>query len=565
MTQVMLRAIAIAIAVAAFIDPVFTLDRAQRSPLVFVDMSATGIETIVQRFSDDSTAIEIRRPADHRVPCAPRERCVIVADGSVAGAVPEDAEQLALVKVTPNGTPNLAIQSAVVTSAQHSGAAGTARVFVSGRGVAGQKSEVRVIDGAAVVGSAPIEWTADADQWVDVAWWPIAVGPRRLRLEVAPLRGEASHFDNAIDVGVQVESTRVPVLVFDTRPSWSSTFVRRALEDDTRFAVEHRVRVAPSITASTSNGRLDAAALDATAVLIVGSPDGLTAADVALIDRFIRARGGTAMLLPERAPSGPSASLFQGQWTEQLVADPEGSGPLRATELLRPRGRAPGALALTPLVIATPLGNGRIVVSGAMDAWRYRDRGGDRDAAAFDRFWTAVAAEGGALGAPLRIEFDESIGRPGSRSPFTVRYRSMNPATSSEASAIARCSDRATTIRLWPAGSVGVFRGALPVEAAPACTVEVAVNDARAVSGIAIATHPSRPAGETLATLERATRASGGLVTDEDNLEVIRALNTTTAVYGRARVHPMRSPWWIVPFAGVLSLEWWLRRRKGLH
>ena len=30
-------------------------------------------------------------------------------------------------------------------------------------------------------------------------------------------------------------------------------------------------------------------------------------------------------------------------------------------------------------------------------------------------------------------------------------------------------------------------------------------------------------------------------------------------------VHPMRAPWWIIPFAGCLTIEWWLRRREGLR
>ena len=29
--------------------------------------------------------------------------------------------------------------------------------------------------------------------------------------------------------------------------------------------------------------------------------------------------------------------------------------------------------------------------------------------------------------------------------------------------------------------------------------------------------------------------------------------------------HPMRSVWWIVPFAACLSVEWWQRRRRGLR
>jgi len=29
--------------------------------------------------------------------------------------------------------------------------------------------------------------------------------------------------------------------------------------------------------------------------------------------------------------------------------------------------------------------------------------------------------------------------------------------------------------------------------------------------------------------------------------------------------HPWRSPWWMIPFATCLTLEWWLRRRDGLR
>jgi hypothetical protein len=60
--------------------------------------------------------------------------------------------------------------------------------------------------------------------------------------------------------------------VFDARPSWNSTFVRRALEDDARFAVGYRSRIAPAVSAGTPNGRLDAAVLDTVAAVIVGGP-----------------------------------------------------------------------------------------------------------------------------------------------------------------------------------------------------------------------------------------------------------------------------------------------------
>jgi hypothetical protein len=383
-----------------------------------------------------------------------------------------------------------------------------------------------------------------------------------LRVEAVASEGEAATFDNAIDIGVDVASDRLPVLVFDARPSWNSTFVRRALEDDPRFAVEHHARVAPSITAGTPAARLDAGILDRTAAVIVGAPDALTADDVALIDRFVRVRGGTVILLPERAPSGAAAALFHGQWSEQLVAEPEVVGPLRATELLRPRAIGIAAVALAPVVTATPAGNGRIIVSGAMDAWRHRDA----DAAAFDRFWTTVVAEGALLGKRLLLELDEPIGRPGSRTSFIARYRSMQPPPLSDASAVARCGDRAHSVRLWPAGSSTAFRGELPVDATTSCTVEVVVNDTVAVSGVAVAQTPSVPVAETLATLERTVHATGGVVTDEDNVTLQPVSpKPQRGEGGPATTHPMRAVWWLLPFAGCLSVEWWLRRRNGLR
>ena len=33
----------------------------------------------------------------------------------------------------------------------------------------------------------------------------------------------------------------------------------------------------------------------------------------------------------------------------------------------------------------------------------------------------------------------------------------------------------------------------------------------------------------------------------------------------RVEGRPMRSAWWILPFAACLSAEWWLRRRRGLR
>ncbi len=556
-----LRGIAIAIAVVALVDPVLTVDRAPAIPLTLIKMTASDVAPIEYelRRVNSGTEVRLREAVHHRLPCGPGERCVVIADGSVNAEFPPDLDQpFSLIKVNDSAGPNVRLRS-VVLAAQHASAAGVARVTVDGRDAIGRRTEIKISDNAALVGSGVVEWKSDGPQTVDVPWWPLGPGPRTLRIEVLPAGDESVLFDNVLSAGVDVGSERLPVLVFDARSSWGSTFVRRALEDDSRFVVEHRARLAPAIASGTPNGRLDARALDAASVLIVGGPDALTASEVDLVERFVRVRGGTAVLLPERAPSGSAARLFAGEWSERLTSEPQGVGPLKATELLLAAG-ASGASSASGAVVITPTGTGRIVVSTAMDAWRYRDD----DSGAFDQFWRSVVAEGAAAGAALRLEFEHAIASPGARQPFTLRYRSMRPASTLEASAVARCAS-AQAIRLWPAGTPGVMRGELPIGNHGACTVEAAVNDARVMRGITVSTATSRPADDTLAQLESHARASGGVVTDKDNLVRLRAFGAPARQAAPAQIHPMRVAWWILPFAGCLSMEWWLRRRLGLR
>lgn len=580
-----LRRIAIAIAIAALVDPVLSIAAGPAIPLTLIRMTATDatpIERELRRVSS-GTDVRLREVVHHRLPCGPGERCVVIADGSVDAELPSDLDQpFSLIKVTNSAGPNVRLHSVVLASGQHASAAGVARVTVDGRGVAGRRTEIRISDNTALVGSAIVEWKSEGLQAMDVPWWPLASGARTLRIEAIPAGDESVLFDNVVSAGIDVGSERLPVLVFDARSSWGSSFVRRALEDDSRFVVEHRARLAPAIAAGTANGRLEARALDAAAVLIVGGPDALTTSEVDLIERFVRVRGGTAVLLPERAPTGSAARLFAGEWSERLTSEPQGVGPLKASELLLAAG-ASGASGASSAVVIVPTGNGRIVISTAMDAWRYRDD----DGRAFDRFWRSVVAEGAAAGAGLRLEFENAIGVPGSRQLFTVRHRSMLPVNTFEASAVARCgppsqpsaalspqvasADRAAqTIRLWPTGTPGMMRGELSIGDHGACTVEAAVNDARVTRGLAVSTATSRPADDTLAKLERQARASGGVVIRLRPSGALAEQVRLRAFGASARqaaegVQPMRSEWWLLPFAGCLSVEWWLRRRVGLR
>ena len=571
--RIALRVLAIAIVVAALIDPVMTVARFAPEPVVVARLASLEVAAAeaALRAGLPNAEVTVRSAGGRRLPCALSEACVIVADGSVDVDLPADlGAPVSLIQIRAAAGLNVEVRSVTAAISQHAAASGTVLVSISGTGVQGRRTELRVSDGTATVGSAVHEWTADGDAAIEIPWWPLADGPRALRVTAVPLDGEVSALDNAVELGVMVSSDRARVLVFDARPSWASTFVRRALEDDARFQVEHRVGLGRRLVAGTAGGRLDPRTLEAAAVVIVGGPDGLSASDVALLERFVRERGGTLVLLPDRPPAGAAARLFAGRWTEHLEASASPIGLLRASETIRLVEASPvdvvlGSVKGRPVLVLSPSGNGKVVVSGAMDAWRYRDA----DGGAFDRFWRSVVFESAADSAAIRLDVTHPIAVPGATVPFEVRVRRMDAAASSVVAATVSCGDRpAQTIRMWPQGPAGVFAGKVPIEGAEPCEVSVAVDGGPGVTGaIAVTNGATQSVRAVLAKLEHYALSTGGVVAPAGGEhEVATALTSAgSRPVLPETVHPMRSPWWMWPFATCLSAEWWLRRRVGLR
>ena len=82
-----------------------------------------------------------------------------------------------------------------------------------------------------------------------------------------------------------------------------------------------------------------------------------------------------------------------------------------------------------------------------------------------------------------------------------------------------------------------------------------------------MAVDPSARRTERLVPLSLLATSRGGIDVSPDRLADLEAYlrREVSAPPVRATTHPMRSGWWIVPFAACLSGEWWLRRRKGLR
>ena len=568
-----LRSAAILMAVAAAIDPVWTLARPVPQPVVVAHLASSATSTIdaAIRAAVPDAKVDVRAASAGRLPCRPGERCLMVADGSIDVEIPGDVPgPVSLVTIAAPAGANIAVQSVASSRTQRAGGSGTVRVTLTGTGTPGRRTELRVSDGGAAVGTATHEWKTDGVAAVDIPWWPLGEGPRTLTVAAVPFDGEASLLDNAVDVGVTVSTGRIPVLAFDVRPSWASTFVRRALEDDPRFRVDHRVALGPSLAAGTAGGRLDARTLDAVPVAIVGSPEGLSSSDVTLLERFVRERGGTLILLPDRAPAGAMTRLLSGRWTEHLEVAASPAGVLRASETLRLSAASPfdivlGAVKGSPVIVLSPTGHGRIVVSGAMDAWRYRDT----DGGVFDRFWRSLVLESAAASASLRLEFAHPIAAPGTDAPFVVRHLQMEPGIESTVSATVTCGAQpARVVRLWPGGTAGMFMGRLSIDGRDACQLRVAVDGGpTVVGGVAVTSGATDSVSRVMAKLERAAIRTGGVVVAAGaESKLLAALASVTPRPARPEaIRPLRSPWWMFPFVTLLSVEWWLRRRAGLR
>lgn len=577
MRPVALRTIAVLIAIAGMIDPGWSAERPADRTLVAIDLTGLGGDSALQAVRNIAPGWEVvgRRATGTRLPCGVHERCAIVTDGSVDADIPDDLGTPAtVVAILPAGSPNVALRSVTASSVQ-AAASGVVRVELSRTGAVAS-TDLRILDGQAIVGSVTHTWSDGEKASIEVPWWPIDSGARALRVEALPIDGEATAIDNAIELGVTVSEAQARVLVFDARPSWNSTFVRRALEDDPRFSVEYRSRLAPSLTAGTQGGALDARSLDASPVVIVGGPDALTSTDVALLEHYVSARGGSLILLPERRVTGPAERLFAGNWSERLIAAPESIGPLRAAEILQTE-QAPvtasvlGSSGSKPAILSAPSGHGRIIISGAMDAWRYRHL----DSARFDRFWRSLIADAAAAGEALRIDLGAVLVSETERVPFTIRRHVFEPAAASEVNVAVSCGGQpAVNVRAWPSGTMGEFTGEIPAGVGRRCEVEVTLDGRSTTTSYAVADAVRHGVDATLAKLERQVRATGGVFSNAGDpstalraTEVLaRALDSQASNSSQiVSVYPMHSPWWIIPFAGCLSLEWFQRRRAGLR
>jgi hypothetical protein len=578
-----LRTFAVLIAVAGFIDPAFTMAGRSRARVAIVvqdgptmDLPAAAgstrhevaarVRTQLAKDLGDDYDIQPRQTSDAAA-------AIVIGDSYQPGHT--FTAPTATVTVHGDVSPNVRILRVDSPRDVPVGTAIRIGVDAEGAGVNGRSSTIVVGVGGLEVGRASHVWRGDRERWhADIDAVPVGEPPFVVRVESLPLDLETTPLDNAADALVAVRPTPFRVQLYEPRPSWATTFIRRVLEDDARFQVAGFSATSKSIaTRSGDATALTNTALDAFDVVIVGGVERLTASEAYSLDRFMRVRGGAVVLVPDVKPStAPALDLLHGlTLTERLSERPEKLAaiaplaPLQASELLLIATEPPltDRLVVTSganpsaVIVSMPRGAGRLVVSGALDAWRFRTE----DDNAFDRFWQSTIA-GLALTAPSSIDLNvmPAMVKPGGLADVVVRV-------SGERAVRAAVDGR--PVRLWPDADAGVFRGSFTARETEGRSTVLAELDGATPGSAARPFVVSRDARAVLpavaAPLSLLSASHNGIDATPDKIGDVEQFirRTVSAPPATVTRHPMRSAWWMLPFAACLSGEWYLRRRRG--
>jgi hypothetical protein len=572
-----LRGAALAIAIAAVFDPAVTTARRADAVVAVVAADPVADAALAERVARalDGAVTVVRGPfpgADATVLAGARLPDDAGAWAHPAFAVLPAPEQAAVVIERVDAPAHSPLDARVPVN-----------VLLRVTGAAGRAVEVTLAAGDVTLDRVTVEALAEGERVeARLSFVPAQTGPATLsvRAQLDARRGAAR------DLVIRVSDARWAVLFFDGRPSWMSTFVRRSLEQDPRFVVTGRVITSRGITTDFGQPPVrleDPAALAVYDAIVVGAPETLEAADVAALERYMRRRGGAVLLLMDRRADGAYERLAGVTgWTGTGGGDAVdlGGGVLRAAELAVPVALPAGASALVtaaerggaqPVVWRAPVGAGTLVVSGALDAWRYRDV----ELSGFDGYWPALIGElADASPAAVAVETGIDVALPGEWTEVrvTVRDAALVAATGdgaarTSAEALLVAGAERVPIRLWPAGPPGELVGRVRAPVEPGSyRVEVVADGERAAAPIVVAAARGDGGGDERELVTAWAEARGGAVVAAGAVDALPGLVRAAlqAERRRERWHPMRSAWWIVPFAAALGGEWWWRRRRGL-
>jgi hypothetical protein len=560
-----LRSVAIAVALAAAIDPAVTSDRRSSATLAVIPADS---------ITDADLANRVAQSLDKNFSVDRSAGVGTTATIVVGNAIPHGAMSAPTFIVTP-GKSRRRIELLSVNAPRATGlAAGmTARAIVHVMNGAGatMRATLRAGD-VAVDQTSRVTNRADDTLSIPLTFVPSAVGAAALTVEVSD-----GNLGAAQDVVVDVSDRKAAVLFYDARPSWSATFVRHAAEADPRFAVVARTATSRNVASSIGAAPIrlsDLASISGFDAIVVGAPDALSADDVGGLEAFMRRRGGSVVIVEEQRANAPIDRLTGvSSWNIGTADQPSpvsmsgDSVAWKASQLLWPSSLPSGAEVLAsisgrPVVWTRAVGAGQLVVNGVLDAWRFRDP----EASGFARAWPRLIADAAVTSLPpLDAQLSSDVVSPGERVRVDAVLRDAALSSASPTASVGAAVDSIGAIGLWPAGLGGIEGSFRAPRRSGLYRVAVRANGiTRDVPfRVGMRRGPNAPAN----ILSAWATAHGGAVIAEDSLDrlpdVIRA-----KIGGIPHIdtwHPMRSIWWLLPFTIALAAEWWMRRRQGLR
>jgi len=586
-----LRTLAILIALAGVVDPAITSPRAVRRMVAVV--TPHGPDLATAQFAD-RLARDLSATFDVvRTPVSGAAAVVAVGDRLPEGASTISAPVLAVIPPVSGPAVRITTIRAPRQASLETRVAMVASLHVTG--ARGQTVETSLRSGDVVVQRLAREIKTD-DESIDV---PLTLVPATEGLIIARVTARLGGTSSGSPVeasaarAIRIQRDSWPVLFYDVRPSWMSTFVRRALEDDTRFVVSSRTVTSRSVATATAGSPVrlgDVASLSRFKAIVLGAPDALSADDVTGLERYLRERAGAVVLLMDSADDlsarigARAVDRLDGvtAWSVRTSAKPmqirtgEPDDPaIEASEIATPDRLGAGseviatvnddAMGAPQVIWRLPAGAGRVVVSGALDSWRFRTS----KTSAFDRFWRqAIAEAASASPGAIDMAIDRplvAIGEPTTARVVLTETALATDRTRLDASISATIDGPAgsTPVRAWPDGPPGRFTIELPAQLATG-TYRVSVASATDRANAEWIVAPPMPiaAPDERRLIETWARGRDGRVVSTNSTnEIRRTLGGSIRVERRDETwHPMREAWWIVPFALLLGGEWWLRR-----
>lgn len=566
-TERVCRAAAVGIALLAAVDPAWTVARS--TPARVTVTKAEG--------ASDADVARVRSvlAGTFTVESAPSpETAVRVIVGRHVPAEAPGGRTFAVIPPPAEAAPEIRDVRVAAEVARDAVSRVTARLAVPAP-ASGRSLRVSLLADGVPVDAQTVDVPAGASSAeADLMFVPSREGVTRLRVSAQHGDGPEAWAETATEVTVR----RLRVLAYDARPSWAATFLRRSLEEDPRVEVVVRAVTSRGVTADAGAPPPDlerAEALSGFDAVIVSAPEVLGERVADALEAYLRQREGVVVLVPEAGGGAVLSRLARvPAWIDErrpaLERIESDAGAWTASEFLWPATLPAGAEAVTGClapgrcaVWRVPVGGGRVIVSSALDGWRTR-----ADATAgFAPFWRSlVGDEAARTPRPVEITLGTRVIEAGAWLPAEVRMLDRASVPRAEWQSP---DGAAAPVRLWPSGDGRYATEFRAPETPGRYRLTVVESSTSGVThGEFLVVDPGtrqRPRRADDGWMGVYASASGGTAVTMAEVETLAG--AIAAVVPReavaAREHPMRAWWWLLPFAGLLSIEWWARRRRG--